>query len=604
MAYIDLIQSQGAQYYCSFNNTLTPEINSGTQSLSSGSARTFTAKAPTAMGTTHSVNLSKYATTPQMPEIYGLVGQQPRDFGAAFPSTGQTLSFWLYFDYPEGTTTMPSGFYLFNKTRASSTEIIQLFGGTLNDNINNSDRKINWSSGVSIVSDAQNTSSLPAINGGFKISKGKWHHFAFVYSYNQTGSSGGFADGYFERALYYDGTLQHHVIDGYTYNGWSDGGWGHGTTYPTQLLGTLNAVPANTTTDVHIAGLAIFKKTLTKQEIQEQAMYGKSNSDYNSVVLSKNPVYFTNLNNTNKTIAPTIYGPKSTWQIFKDDADCIVVNEASKFDKSWKFKHSNLGFSDGNNFNAVLDTTTLTELKDLFASGEFTFEWWQKTGYASLPLNPRGVFTLGSSSTTQNGYLQVTLASDGRFTMSVPNRTGATTYSNTTSSIGGTYVATDDATWANVQHSMGNKRYRFADGNWHHCAVKISRTNVGSNVIRFTAFIDGKIAVQNLTNTFGWITPDNILNQIILNNSTSSSAATNLDVWLDNFAVYNYALSDDEIIDNYINGYIYQAPPTGAVRYYDGTTWQLSAGAKTWNGSAWVDWVKKYWNGTAWIDLP
>lgn len=619
MSYLALHQSLNAEYYCSFNNTLTPEILNGTQNIVNTVPRTYLATAPAGLGTTHSVNLHGYSTTtPQNIQITGLptngsengdgTDYRSRDFGGPFRSVGWTLSGWFKIDRTNEISSL--GAKLFGESYGTSGDYnFQIFGADYNNQFTTSENKINLS-GVPSVSNAQNLSGQVSITAADKLTPNMWHHVAAVVSWNKTGNTAGFADGYFEQAVYIDGTLQGHTIGSLTDNGFGYNNMiGSNATKPLRVL---EGFYATSTQKANAAHMAVFKKPLTQNEIRQLAWYGKSVSDYNSTIIAKNPVYFSTLENATKADEPFKYGSKSSWSVLSDDFAAATVNTTGKFGKCWTMGY-NASSTDGGQFKILTDPTTLSELSSLLVSNEYTIEFWAKAPYAALPISPKNqiVWNNQTGAVLDNGMFRANWASNGSMQMSLARKQSATAWATSTpnSASVSAYQASDTANFKGVQHTIGNRTYRQFDGQWHHYALRVTKTQGGLNgaTLRHiaTLFVDGRMTALDVPNSSGYITGTNTsqvgVGQVILNNNVNFGAGSNPNIDIDNFAIYDSALSNQSIIDNYINGMNYVSE-FGVVKYYDGT-WKTASAAKTWNGTAWVDWSKKYYDGSAWVTI-
>ena len=615
MSYLALHQTLNAEYYCSFNNTLTPEILNGTQNIVNTVPRTYLATAPAGLGTTHSVNLHGYSTTnPQNIQITGLpthggengdgTDYRSRDFGGPFRSVGWTLSGWFKIDR---TTEISSlGAKLFGESYGSASDYnFQIFGADYNNLYTTAENKVALS-GVPSVSNAQNLSGQISLSSADKLTPNMWHHVAAVVSWNKTGNVAGFNDGYFEQAIYIDGTLQGHSIGSLNDNGFGYNGMiGSNATKPLRVL---EGFYATSTQKANAAHMAVFKKPLTQNEIRQLAWYGKSVSDYNSTITAKNPVYFSTLENATKADEPFKYGSKSSWSVLSDDFAAATVNTTGKFGKCWTMGY-NASSTDGGQFKILTDPTTLSELSSLLVSNEYTIEFWAKAPYAALPISPKNqiVWNNQTGAALDNGMYRANWASNGSMQMSLARKQSATAWGTNTPSTASVsaYQASDTANFKGVQHTIGNRTYRMFDGQWHHYALRVTKTQGGTNKHIATVFVDGRMSASDIPNTSGYITGTNTsqvgVGQVILNNNVNFGAGSNPNIDIDNFAIYDSALSNQSIIDNYINGMNYVSE-FGVVKYYDGT-WKTASAAKTWNGTAWVDWSKKYYDGSAWVTI-
>ena len=622
MSYLALHQSLNAEYYCSFNNTLTPEILNGTQTIVNTVPRTYLNTAPAGLGTTHSVNLHGYSTTqPQTIQITGLpehgdelglgTDYRSRDFGGPFRSVGWTLSAWFKIDRTTEISSLGAKLFYetYGTTGSSGDYNLQIFSGDYNDYFSTSENKVALS-GVPSVTNAQNASVQVSLTSADKLSPNLWHHIAAVVSWNKTGNVSGFADGYFEQAIYIDGTLQGHSIGSLTDNGFSQYNMiGSNASKPLTVLQAFYAT--STTQKANAAHMAVFKKPLTQNEIRQLAWYGKSVSDYTSTITAKNPVYFSTLENPTKEVEPFKYGTKSSWSVLSDDFAAATVNTPGKFGKCWKMGY-NASSTDGGQFKILTDPTTLTDLSSLLVSNEYTIEFWAKAPYGLLPVSPKHQISWNNTTTgalLDNGMFRAVWASNGSIQMTLSRKSSATAWSTSTPNVSSisSYQASDTTNFKGVQHTIGNRAFRMFDGEWHHYALRVTKSKGGLNgtLLRHVAsvFVDGRLTASDIANSFGYITGTNTsqigVGQVILNNNVNFGESTNRDIEIDNFAIYDSAISNQSIMDNYINGMNY-LNEYGVVKYYDGT-WKTSSAAKVWNGTAWINWNKQYYNGSAWV---
>lgn len=348
------------------------------------------------------------------------------------------------------------------------------------------------------------------------------------------------------------------------------------------------------------SNFAFWHRALTIDEIRAQAWYGHDNEDYNTVVLADNPTYYATLNNPDKNTDHTVYGA-TDWGSLSDDVNGIFVNELGPNNsKAWRLSSTATA---AQNRTVNSDSEMLQGISNLYKSGEFSIEFWVKQ--VSRPSSTRALVGIDANSGINNsvGAFQFELDNSGRIQYRGSYKSGTTTYLS--GSILGTSIDTPSGTGQEIltQHP-GQHVNSWADNKWHHVIYTQSNTDGGAGAGTFhgTLFVDGcKVGERTWTNTYGWVDGTGVSNGF--NVGTTSATLTLGDAYLSNLAFYPYRLPETKIWNHYKVGLDYVSEQ-GAVRYYDGSTWQLATAAKTWNGTAWVDWVKKYWNGSSWVDLP
>ena len=619
MTYQALIQSLGGSWYSSFNQTvvadykgidvvdtnwLSNEPDGVNDPVTNVVKRKYVADAPSQLGTTHSAQINGHSgsITAEYTSIQSGIGFIDRDFGGPYPSQGGTISFWykenLLAGFNTGSTTLRN---LFRQTVSANNRDIGITGGTYIDS-GTSISRVRFTGGQ-FITDAQAASSFGNINSSNPISFNKWQHIAITISWNQTGVNAGFPDGFFERAIYIDGCLVATDISATNLNGWGSN-WDNFNN--SVILGTSSG-PTDSATNIikTISHFALFNKVLTRDEIRQLAWYGQSNSDYVGTVMAKSPAYFTTLNNPDKATPPDTYGTEANnWGVFNPNVNAILVNQEGKIGKAWSVGHDPT-FTQ--TYSVKSQAAFRQSYSDIHRTGNYSIEFWAKTNYGELPLNPRQFMRFGDtgSNLEDRGYFTPTLASDGRITLSVGRKSGSTTWAVTTGpSYPSTYVAVDDATTVNRQHTLGNRRFRMADGEWHHFVVTITRTPFGDpNNYLIRIYADGYMTQTAASLSFGWANLTENISAMLIGNGTNATASTNRTVFFDKFAMYPRALSQAEVHENFMAGMIYQQAQTGVVKYWDGDSWNDSTAQKVWNGTAWIDWDHRYWDGTQWISL-
>jgi hypothetical protein len=181
------------------------------------------------------------------------------------------------------------------------------------------------------------------------------------------------------------------------------------------------------------------------------------------------------------------------------------------------------------------------------------------------------------------------------------SRTGATTYTNTTVSnsiYGGQVPGFDIGPGSPLTPETRN----FIDNKWHHVVIRQSNNGQFGTGFNIHVFIDGfNIGNSSLTSSFGWIAGTGDIDHLLIGSDVDPAIAGR---YLDNIAVYNRALTYDEITEHFRAGLFERQTPTQiTVRHYDGTEWLDATEARVWNGTEWVVWQAEYYDGSNWVAL-
>jgi hypothetical protein len=136
---------------------------------------------------------------------------------------------------------------------------------------------------------------------------------------------------------------------------------------------------------------------------------------------------------------------------------------------------------------------------------------------------------------------------------------------------GGPYTQSEVTTQMNV-----------CDGNWH----LITFVRDGATL---KSYVDGQLK-QTVSD---WSLTDP-------NPSASFQFGAQSTSW-DEFQIYNYALSDAQILGLYQSEY--PAAAGYPLKYWNGTAWTTPISMKQWNGTAWVTMDGSVYSGTAWVDI-
>lgn len=374
----------------------------------------------------------------------------------------------------------------------------------------------------------------------------------------------------------------------------------------------------------NIAEARVFSRNLTKEEKMLRANYGKRiTSGLVNTILTDGAVML--LNADNETQYPvTLQGSKatewgnellSTWTTGQTTGRItygtkFYVNQTGNRNKAWRFDLS----SDGQGRAAILGNTA-QKFKELWHDNtkSISFEWYSTSPLydGNVTTNPNWNFLSlagGAAGTAGQGKLIVSGPADnnsstssaflGMMTMPSLDYWNGTSWVTAAIS-GGNFVA---GVSANAQINYSN----HADGNWHQHVITIDRS---TNAIIATYYFDGVgIMTRNYgansnqayVDTNNWATLDTRFRFGYLAQPSTTTARS---VSFDNFAVYDVALTAEQVRQHFYAFCAEDPLPGGIVRYWNGTAWVDSSAQKVWNGTAWIDWDHKYWNGTQWISL-
>jgi hypothetical protein len=593
MAYADLYND--AVLYFPLNNSYTYTTTGSLIDSTDTGTPVFDTDCPTGLGSTHSFVLNQYSTLPPYYRFEGF-GSGP---ASANGSKGKTMSFWiklktLVTPVNNSTNWGASATVLGLDAGDSSSayhDTISLGNGTYNQaespTVALTDRYVQVvTKGVATATQAltSNTSYF-----GRKLPLDEWIHVAIIWSNHPT-------DDAYERAFYINGTCVGYAI-ATTTELYSDNFAPFNTSFNTRFFTTFRPQGISTTMTKLLSHYALFNYAMTKEQVRQLAWYGHSNENYASLVNSKNPVYFSLFDNPDKNTNPTYSGTAAaTWGPIPDDnlgTSITVNNDGLPPYKSWLLPTT---ASSTANFTRLTDTDALTDLGNLYRSGEFSIECWAKI--IAKPTVNKNIFT-GESLNSLDGSFAIIFSSAGRIQYTGAYKSGTST--GQTGGVGVIYTipttGQEDFTAGPVEPING-----FADNKWHH--IVFTNTLTESLLITGTAgqyigslYVDGmKVDSRTWTTTYGWPNGTGIWTGLLV--GTTSTAGTS-NAYVSSLAFYNRRLTSDEIIKHYIAGADYSVGRV--VKYYDGTTWQESSAQKVWNGSAWVDWDPYRWDGSSWI---
>lgn len=597
MAYLSLISD--AKIILSYNNTYNYILN-GTHpeaniQLGPGTGTpVFIQDAPAGTGLTHSFRVNGYSTLPAVWIFKSLESQG----GPSGTTRGRTVSSWIKFTTnttPVAGNNLGSSLTVFSDraNQNGTNAYYRLNFGSFNASpAGGADRFLQYQNSETTMSTS--TMSNVSLFSNMKLKADEWHHIALTIR--------GLPDvDLIERAMYLNGScISYSVGTGKETNNYQ---WGVASPLIEALQG---ATPLGTSGESIYTKLvsctAFWDRPLTIDEIRAQAWYGKQNQDYQALVLAKNPTYYATFDNPNKATNHTVLGTATNWGPFSDDKSSFFVNEtgiAGK--KAWRMISSSTA---ANNFTDNFDPEMNADIASLQRSGEFSVEFWFKQ--SDLPTAAKDIL-ITQSTNNANGWMQFTLQTDGGFVF-----TGAfmlTATIPTTNYVGNspTVIVLNTTGTANsnqlILHPGGTNRKNWHDNKWHHVVYTHSNTDAFNGTAgQFIGnlYIDGaKYGTRTYTNTYGWINGTQPHYSMRLGHN--SSTTTLGDTSIAELVFYPRRISESEVTENFIAGADYLSE-YGAVKYYDGT-WKTASAAKVWNGSAWIDWNKKYYDGTQWIQL-
>jgi hypothetical protein len=365
---------------------------------------------------------------------------------------------------------------------------------------------------------------------------------------------------------------------------------------------------------LNIAEVRYFPTALTKEQKQLRAKYGQLTTiGYENTVLADSPRMLLKMDNDSTTTPVTIYGADATaWgseivtmstpgkgQILYNG---ITVNKPGpKGDTAWKFPITS-------NSAGWLAGTTAGKMQELWRDNtkSLTFEWMATSpSYdPAVATNPAtNIFRFNV--TSGNGRLTTNMAATPLSPASTSvgqqlptlieywNSTTGVWQTGSLSNLGGDVSSNNQTNYS--QH---------IDDKWHHHVLTFDRSTTN---LKAYYWIDGWLSRYRdfgagtnaqYTGTTNWAS------QVAWWFGTDATAtATNRSVSFDNFAVYDYLLSNEQIRQHYYAYCANEPVATGVVKAWDGTQWVESTSQKVWNGTAWVDWTASYWDGTNWIAI-
>lgn len=596
MPYSDLLSD--AKIYFTYDNTNNyvlngthPDANIALESTTG--TPVFIADAPAGLGFTHSLRVNNYATVPPRWRIRGLESTVP-----GFVTKGKTVSAWVKLatnTTPIAGSNLGNALTIFSDAanQSGTDQYLRANMGTYSTAPGGgSDRFLQYLSTETIIATSNFAGTSRFSN--MKLQLNQWHHIALSIRELPDVDL-------IERALYLDGScIDYSFIAGRAHNNLQWGGptgLSAGLWTPT-FLGTSNESILNKL----VSGVAFWDRVLTIDEIRAHAWYNHQNEDYQSVVLAKNPTYYATFNNPDKATDHTFLGTATSWGALSDDKSSFFVNETGPANrKAWRMISSGTA---ANNYTDNTDPEMLSELAALQRSGEFSLELWFKQ--SDNPTSNKTIFQTNSTNNL-NGWMLLTLQSNGAVDYRSAYKSGATT--GVVGGVGGSasIIQTPTSATANsnqlILHPGGTNWKNWMDNKWHHVIYTQSNTdayNGTAGAFVGNLYVDGaKVDARPWTNTFGWLDGTGAFTSLQL--GSNSNTTTLRDTSIAELAIYPRRLSETEVRQNFVAGLDYVSD-LGAVKYYDGT-WKTASAAKVWNGSAWIDWSKKYYDGTQWVNL-
>lgn len=365
----------------------------------------------------------------------------------------------------------------------------------------------------------------------------------------------------------------------------------------------------------NIAEIRYFNRALTRAEILNRGQFGKGRPrNLVSTMLSDNPEVLIKMDESsapfsmqgNNTAAwgselRTTYDAGYGW--FYGNTG-VQINQIGNRGKGWKWQCANTS-------NGYLDGSFKTRLGELWSdiSKSVTIEWFSTAPiYDSAVSSNPASRVLGIGSTTGDGRITFNLAGETNsatqttspgtcIPTAIEYWSGTAFITGSLSDLGGVLTSPGNVTKPGTITSQNNYA-QWADGQFHHHVLLYDRTT--TNRLRVYYFFDGVLyrwrdfGANSAQPTFNFT--DSVVK---FNFGHFSGTTTNRYVTMDNLAIYNGLLSENQIKNHY---YAFVNEDL-AIKYYDGTSWQTSSAQKVWNGSAWIDWSKKYYDGSQWVTI-
>lgn len=574
MAYSDLLTD--AVIYAPLNNSMALTTTGTATQVSWDGSHVFVNDAPAATGNTHSLQWNSYSSDPGKYEFADLPGV----------SNAISVTGWIKFvtdpniNYGDSVGSSVTVFTL--EQQFSSTSYFRIMGGTYSNVQTSSlatDRRMHvlWHQGTTNQSSTTTYSNT-------KIPLNEWVHIAMVLQ--NPGAIG--SSEYQEIALYINGVCVNYQFTSTAL---------HRLNFNYMTFPIINL--SDTTTKLG-SNFAFWHRALTIEEIREQAWYGHDNEDYNSVVLADNPTYYATLDNPDKNTDHTVYGA-TDWGSLSDDVDGIFVNELGPNNsKAWRLS-STSNYLQNRTVNS--DPEMMQGISDLYKSGEFSIEFWFKNSIK--PPSTRHLLGIVANTGINNsvGAFFFEMDNTARITYRGSYKNGATSYIS--GSVLGTQIDTPTTGQEILTLHPGTGVTGFGDNKWHHVIYTHSNTEAlgsitaGATTYTGQLYVDGcKVGERNWTTTYGWLDGTGTADGFHIGPSTSS--LTLGDGYISNIAFYPYRLPFEKVQNHFKVGLDFVSQ-YGAIKYYDGSAWQLASAAKTWDGNNWVDWNKKYYDGTQWV---
>lgn len=363
-----------------------------------------------------------------------------------------------------------------------------------------------------------------------------------------------------------------------------------------------------------------FRRNLTNREKMLRANYGRMTTNgLKNTILADNPKIYLTCDNTTQFPVEQLGDPTwgtgllSTWSTGQTHGRIVygtnvLVNQTGDRGKSWSFPAAGTSTS-----SITVGGNTSAKMKELLhdRTKSITMEW-----FTLNPTYDPAVASNGTANFINIGRRAGTAVTGGigGFSANTGTNNGSPT---STGFIGRHSVSLDfwnGTAWANgnantvfsdspISGASQINYANYADNQWHHHVFTISRTENGMyGIYYFDGFkhterdfgaTSNSVAFNDAAN---WATE---LTRFTFGPYTQPSTAYNRRFTLDNFAIYDYVLTPEQVKQHYY-AFAAQDPSGNPVRYWNGSAWIDSADQLVWNGTAWVDWGAQRWDGTQW----
>lgn len=608
MTYQALIESLGGRFHIPFDGNINYNTFGWPQFISATVSQNFNTvyvnDAPAGLGTTQSIRVGGNpsfwnGTTVNIPRYRLSVSEWQNP---PYNNQGHTITMWIKQGNVTAGSNIPVLTILFNKENNSSSdwdETFSLTGGTWNNYITQSSNLIRASCRVRQFTPV--TTVLVTSNHEFP-NDDQWHNLTYVHRWGGVNNVQGAT---WEGAWFLDGILvayQYQPGDG-IHRGWgkqSDGGY----------VDTITAGHSQTSPNTpyrQVSNYTIFDRPLSVAEIRQIAWYNKPEMNYTDVVLADNPLYFAPLNNVDNTVDTEVFGTNAaTWGPLNDTG--LTAGVEGVLGRAWLIPNST---------TVAADTTTAAMMSGLDSvitgPDSHTIEFWLKCDLK--PTATMNILTMRRLA-ANNATYRFDLRSDGDVSATFPTRTGASSYSTSTVRISFVNTSIDmpaansdfysDSVFSLYDLLPFDRNNWLADNQWHHIALVVEKDKTFSSPTggfryNYQIYVDGMNNQSTATNTNGQIQSLGPLDFFRLGRDLSSQSSREISV--DKIAIYPYALPAEKLINHIIAGKFLIESNQGAVKYWDGDSWNTSSAQKVWNGTEWIDWDHRYWNGTEWITL-